>query len=265
MNYPVEHSWQNVGRANSLLRFPEIWESQRIDGVTIDQAQVKDILTDRDFLFFVGPSEAPTGFLIVQFKQPGIYELHTNLAKAGRGPVGYAAITGALDWMFTATPADTIFTHAPEWNQRPILAMIGACGGHAVGDRPNAWQRDGIAYSSRICAMGLHDWAANRVNSGAFAADGESFHKGIHDALGELSHGEDRTHDAAVGLAVVCGRAGAWNRGIALYNHIAAIMGYQTIRIEGITPDGGFILWMGNAILKISRDMKVVGGWNIKT
>lgn len=264
MNAPVQPTPENIALANAILRTPEVWDSQRIDGVSIEQADITPLVANGGWLFLVGPADAPIGFLIFQMAQPRIFELHTNLTQAARGKLALDAIKGAIDWLFTHTLTEAIFTHAPEWNERPISTLVIACGGQSVGSKPNAFTRDGKNYSSRICHIGLVEWATNRVWNEAFAKEGAIFHAGIHTALGELSHGDDPTHDAAVGLAVACGRGGMWGRGVDLYNRIAAVMGYQRISIEGCTAGGGFIIWMGNAILKISHDMQVLAGWNIK-
>lgn len=265
MNAPVQTTHENIAIANAILRTPEVWESQRIDGVTPEQADITPLFAGGGWLFFVGPADAPTGFLIFQLAQPRVFELHTNLTQAARGKVALDAIKGAIDWLFTHTHIEAIFTHAPEWNERPISMLVIACGGQSVGTKPNAFIRDGKRYASRICHIGLVEWATKHVWNETFAAEGSIFHAGIHAALGELSHSEDITHDAAVGLAVACGRGGMWARGVDLYNRIGAVMGYQRIVIEGFTKDGGFILWMGNAMLKINSTIEVVSGWNLKT
>jgi RimJ/RimL family protein N-acetyltransferase len=259
---------QIIEAANAILRLPEVWEPQRIDGVERETADVATALYAKQgsLLMLVNDTEGqPQGFLLFEKHAEDLYELHTNLKERFRGKAGFAAITDAIDWMFINTGATSLITHAPDWNSRAIMAVIEWCGGSRIGHKPQAFQRDGHIYGSQICAINVSDWAVRACRTSKFAAAGESFHREIESTLGELSHGEDPMHENAVGLAVTIGKAGSWQRGVSLYNHIARLMGYQHVRIEGRSADGSFLMWMGNAILKISPQIQVVRGWKIVT
>lgn len=242
---------------------------------TFDSAFLNTIANDPDVRPYVGTGVGPLdltalisnpanvtletehgGWVLINL-MPGVYELHTLFAVAGRGAGYFAAAQEALRYIFTQTDALEILTRCPDDNPGARMAAV-KVGFRERFRREGVWQSgDGETCGVSYQALTLDDWM-KRDDEIAYV--GHDFHVQLENA--KLSRGsdlpdhpEDEAHDRAVGAVFLMVKNGFMQKGLAVYNRWALFAGY--VPVHALSPT---IVDIADAILEVvDGEMRVLG------
>lgn len=172
-------------------------------------------VADRRNVFLLGDHGA-VAFLFVQ---SGVYEAHTQVLPAGRGPWTRALTEAAVRTMFAATDAYEITTRVPAGH---IAAKAAA---EAQGLRFEFTRPNGVVFRNKVCdahiySFRVQDWIARTV---ALEARGEWLHRRMEEeaarlGLGVPTHEPDANHNRYVGAAVEMAFGGQIIKAVNVYN-----------------------------------------------
>lgn len=176
------------------------------------------------------------GWLLVR-QEPGVYQLHTQFLKAGRGRAYFEAAREALRYVFGSTDAVELTTRVPLVNRGAHVAAKVA-GFEERFVRKNAIVLDGAPSDVSFQALTLEHWMATDETLPDL---GRWFHDRLEAAKREAgsvleTHPDDDAHDRAVGAAVLMMRAGNTVKAAWAYNRWASLAGYQTIEVLSLCP-----------------------------
>lgn len=164
--------------------------------------------------------------------EPGVYELHTQFLKAGRGRSCIEVGRAVIQHFFAATDAREIITKVPAANR---AAAVGAAmvGFKERFTRPGAWTtQDGTLCDVSYQALELDRWAGSCPEA---KEAGEWFHRQF-DGFGLPPHPEDEVHDYYVGAATLMMRAGNPHKAVWFYNRWARFVGYPLATLVSEHP-----------------------------
>lgn len=151
---------------------------------------------------------------------PGLYEVHSQVLKPGRGAWALSAVQESVRYLFTQTEAMELVTRVPEGNN-PARSLTLAMGGVAEGvlDSPK------LTFSWTMYRLTIQDWMQRAPG---LVEMGEWFHHRLHQeyetkGIKAPIHDEDEFHNRYVGAAayMVLGRQPL--KGISFYNRWAAM------------------------------------------
>lgn len=93
----------DVSRLNAVINHPSVhpWVSK-----TEQELDASDVIADRRNILL----EAPHGFFLFHFHEPGTYEVHTQFLPEGRGKNAFISAKEAAHYMFTKTDCVEILT-----------------------------------------------------------------------------------------------------------------------------------------------------------
>lgn len=93
----------DVSRLNAVINHPSVhpWVSK-----TEQELDASDVIADRRNILL----EAPHGFFLFHFHEPGTYEVHTQFLPEGRGKNAFICAQEAAHYMFTKTDCVEILT-----------------------------------------------------------------------------------------------------------------------------------------------------------
>lgn len=195
------------------------------------------------------------GGFFLEWREPGLYEVHTQFLPSGRGRHAFEAVWEAMRYMFVETDCTRLLTRVPVFNRR-TLAFTAAIGWRKLFERKAAWPMpNGQMSDVHYYAFDFEDW---RARDRTLAAHGQWFHDFFDREIRvrELEvpeHPEDHDHDVAVGAAVLMFRSGNSSKATHLYNRYALHSGYPTIRLIGQNPA---IIDMSDAFLRTVVQVK---------
>jgi hypothetical protein len=176
------------------------------------------------------------GCLFVQ-QSPGIFEAHTQVLPKGRGEWAINVVSEALHYMFTRTDAVEIWTRCPKGNLGArVLAK--AIGGREEMTVQRGWVQDGQIIPATIFSLTVQEWMKTAPG---LVEVGEWFHNKLEEeylisGYAEPVHEDDPSHNRYVGAAVEMIRGGQAFKGEIFYNRLAAMSGYQPIKILNTDP-----------------------------
>lgn len=225
---------------------------------TFDAEQVGAVMNHTDVRPHIGPGPDvidPAGFLadprnIALFNEhggflfhchaPGVYEVHTQFLKSGRGRQALEAAKYAAFAMFTQTDCMEIFTKIQADNKRAIWLT------EAMGfdfmfehDRPG-WGK------VRYYVLGYQKWVATCEE---LPQMGHWFHERLEEARGTPpGHDDDPAHDRYVGAAVEMIMAGNLAKAVHLYSRWAVLAGYARLTVLGTDP---LVLHIGDGTVTV--------------
>lgn len=156
---------------------------------------------------------------------PGVYEVHTQVRKEGRGAWTNEMTKACTAWMFINTDAYEILTRVPKGHVGAKVATINA-GGRFDFTREKECLFRGNLIDVHVYSFRIQDWL-NTQPEGLVEA-GRKFHDLLHaeaDRLGvtDPAHADDDNHNLYVGAAVAMVRAGRPIKGLLTYNRWALI------------------------------------------
>lgn len=162
----------------------------------------------------------------------GVYSVHSQFSKDGRGLHAIQAMRDGLEYMFTRTDCMRIFSHCPDDNP----AALGlARAGHAA-----MWFRkvnDPLLGPGQVVSWTALEWMTDAGSE----REGRAFHQMLEAAKvksgSELpQHEDDPAHDRAVGAAALMCKHGQAAKGVALYNVWAVAAGYAPVTMLSEKP-----------------------------
>lgn len=183
---------------------------------------------------------------------PAIWELHTQVLPAGRGPWTLGLGRAALLYMFTATDAVEILTRVPEGN---VAAAVAAKRGGfaAVWRMSDGWVFDGKTVPTTIYGLTLQQWLAGPWSA---PLEGES----ARFTAAAPGQGEDEPplrEDARrpLGFALAAIRGGQPLKGCAFLNRWAGIAGFPP---AGVVSQEPLRISLGGAVFQVSDSGSLV-------
>jgi hypothetical protein len=218
-------------RLNAIVNHPDVYPW--VKGFADGELDISPVLQEEGTVCLLGEH----GGLLFHKLQPGLYEIHTQIKREGRGPWALHCAQAALHWLFSKTDAVEVLTKCPQGNVA-AKALARAC--HLSYEFTNraGWILDGKVIPADIYSLKVQDWM--RAAPG-LSERGEWFHNkltGEFKRLGvpDLAHEDDATHDRYVGAACEMILGGQPEKGVLFYNRWARLASYAPIEIVSIDP-----------------------------
>jgi hypothetical protein len=192
------------------------------------------------------------GGVLFMFREPGIYEAHTQFIESARGASAVAAVQDALRWMFTVSDAVEIQTRVPA-NNRGALGLVQAINGEHRFNRRNAWPTPEGMVDCAYYALTIDRWAAKAPG---INETGVWFHDKLEAAkiaAGATSpiHDDDEAHDRYVGATCEIMMLGMTDKALRFYNRFARFSGYGEVSVIAINP---VVVDIGDALIAVRDD-----------
>ena len=203
----------DAGHLNAILNHPTVrpWVAPKAEGVL----DLTGMVADERNVVLMGE----LGGCAFLWLQPGIYEVHTQVLREGRGKWTRALTEACVRHMFTRTEAYEIVTRVPAGH----LAAKAAA--EAQGMRFEFTRPEGCLFRDRptdvhIYSFRLQDWV---VRGDGLAETGAWLHSRMEQEADRLGitvprHDEDPNHNRYVGAAVEMVLGGRPGKGVAFYN-----------------------------------------------
>jgi hypothetical protein len=232
-----------------MLPFKRDFNSARINRVCNDPSVFADIsLPDQESLD-LSPVVADLrniilmcdeGGIIAHWREPGVYEIHTQFTERYRGVSAVRTVREMISWLFLHSPAMELQTKVPDCNPA-AQGLVKAISGRFEFERAGAWQGPqgscGVAYYT----LRWSDWLYSPWAMGGLAARGEWFHVRLEAAKRAFlsppdSHAPDPSHDVNVGATIELIFAGQVDKSLTLYARYARFAGYAEVRLISANP-----------------------------
>lgn len=187
------------------------------------------------------------GFVLIQH-EPGVYEVHSQFLKDGRGKHAVRAMREGFRYMFTQTDCLEVITKVA--NDNPASDGFAKLAGFRERfSRPKAWNGQDMSYR----AVTIDDWVMRDTEC---PRAGESFHQQLEQAKAnagsELAvHDHDHAHDCYVGAAYLMFKAQP-RKAVWFYNKWARFSGYATIELISDKP---LVVDVRDAIIELGDDL----------
>lgn len=189
--------------------------------------------------------------------QPGVYEVHTQVTRDGRGEWTRRLTEACAWWMFTQTDAYEIVTRVPEGH---VAAKTAA---RAQGMRHEFTRAGECLFRGRLGDVSIHsfriqDWIADAP---WIEERGSWFHGRLHAEAARLGitgepHDEDPNHNRYVGAAFEMALAGQVVKAVLWYNRWAMVCRHPPIAIVQRVP---LVIRFDIGLLKIEHgDIEVL-------
>lgn len=168
---------------------------------------------------------------------PGIYEVHTQVARAGRGAWTRQLTEACALWMFTRSDAYEIMTRIPEGHIGARAAAL-AQGMRHEFTRDNECQFRGKLGDVHIHSFRVQDWLPTAPD---LADIGAWFHDRLHAearrlGIADQPHGDDDNHNRYVGAAYEMAVNGQIGKALTIYNRWALASRHPTIAVVSAEP-----------------------------
>lgn len=254
-----------------MLPFKRDFTSARINRVCNDPSVLPDIVSAGQESLDLSPVVADLrnivlmcdeGGIIAHWREPGVYEIHTQFTERYRGVSAVRTTREMVSWLFLHSPAMELQTKVPDCNQG-AQGLVKAINGRFEFERQGAWQGAsgpcGVAYYT----LRWSDWLYSPWAMGGLAARGEWFHSRLDDAKRAFlappdAHATDPSHDVNVGATIELIFAGAIDKALTLYARYARFAGYAEVRLISASP---LIIDIQDAVLLIDvpgKDFEVL-------
>lgn len=169
---------------------------------------------------------------------PGVYEVHTQVKRVGRGEWTNALAAECVRQMFLRTDCYEIMTRVPHGHLGAKTAAI------AVGMRYDFTREKecffrGQLTDAHIYSFRLQDWLPTAPAS--VSDKGRRFHDRLHaeaERLGvqDPAHADDENHNLFVGAAVEMVRSGLPVKAVLTYNRWALASRHEPIALVSTNP-----------------------------
>lgn len=250
-----------------MLPFRRDYNAKRINRVVNDPSVLSEVALPGQESLDLGPLVSDLrnivlmtdeGGIVAHWREPGIYEIHTQFTAAYRGIGAVKSVREMVSWLFLQSPAMELQTKIPEVN-KAAHSLVQAINGRLEFDRQDAWPLpDGKFCSMDYYTLRYSDWLYAPWAAGKLAARGEWFHQKLDAAkLAMLSpaesHAADPAHDVNVGATVEMIFAGEIDKALTLYNRWARFAGYAEVRCISLKP---LVIDIQDAVLLIDHVAK---------
>jgi hypothetical protein len=175
----------------------------------------------------VGVEDDDGGFLCHHLGN-GLFEVHTLFHK-GSG-VRKKALLG-MEMLFSASCALEIITRVPV-NNPLAMRLTESLPWRYRYTIPQGFKSLDGPVDCKHYTLSLWDWICQDEG---LLKEGQAQHKRIENALGELSHPDDSTHDRFVGYVKKCYDYSNLYKGVYEYNRWALASGYAPVQTDGET------------------------------
>jgi len=231
---------------NDIVNDPDVYEWVR--GNSDGPLDLTDIIKNLDNVCLMGDH----GGVLFTKLQPGIYEAHTQVVKAGRGQWTIDMVNAALAWMFTHTDALEIVTKCPKGNLS-ARALAKAIHGSFEFRIEKGWILRGAVVPCDVFSLSIQRWMSTAPN---LEDAGKQFHESLEEQYERMGrqdpiHDEDAAHDRYVGAAGEMMRGGQPYKAAIFYNRWAELSGYAAIRVVSASP---MIIDIQEALLMVSEN-----------
>jgi len=193
---------------------------------------------------------------------PGVYEVHTNVERAGRGEWTDALTAACARWMFTRTDCYEVLTRVPEGHLAARAAAI-ARGMRYEFTRPKECLFRDRPVDVDIYSIRLQDWIHQDSINAELMELGRQFHEVLHDRVAALGiqdepHAEDHNHNLYVGIAYEMFRHGQLGKAIYFYNRWALASRHEPIFLVNKDPvtikiDHGLFVTLRGLNIEVTR------------
>lgn len=169
---------------------------------------------------------------------PGVYEVHTQVKREGRGAWTNALTRACAHWMFLRTDAYEILTRVPHGHIGAKAAAQNA-GMRYDFTREKECLFRGEMIDVHIYSFRLQDWLSS--NPEGLTDVGRRFHGRLHQEAERLgvkdpSHADDENHNLYVGAAVEMVRSGFPVKAALTYNRWAIVSRHEPIHLVSLSP-----------------------------
>lgn len=190
---------------------------------------------------------------------PGVYEVHTQVRKEGRGAWTNALASECVRQMFLRSDAYEIMTRVPHGHLAAKTAAI------SVGMRYDFMREKECFFRDRmvdvhIYSFRMQDWMP--MAPASVVDLGRRFHDRLHEEANRLgvkdpSHDDDENHNLFVGCAIEMIQAGFPVKAVATYNRWAIVSRHEPVVLVSVSPtvvkiDHGLYVTFGHDDIKVS-------------
>lgn len=233
--FPNGHSVEvtrefSAERINYILNDPDVrpWVAPTSAG-TID---VSVAVNNRANILLMGEHG---GCLLVSLV-PGVYEVHTQVLRSGRGQWTADFLETAKHWMFTKTDCFEVLTRVPHGHVRAKMATLAAHMRHAF-TRPEGSFRDRTVPVD-VYSLTIQDWAETAKR---LVEHGQWLHSFFHEHADRLGittplHDDDENHNRYAGAALDMAVGGQIRKAVIFYNRWALASRHAPIQLVSENP-----------------------------
>ena len=181
------------------------------------------------------------GGIMAIWREPGIYEIHTQFTAKYRGVSAIRTVREMVSWLFINSPAMELQTKVPAVNQA-AHSLVKAISGRLEFEREGVWKLpDGLACRMDYYTLRYSDWLYSAWAMGPLAARGEWFHQRLDAAKAAFlrppkGHAPDAAHDVNVGATIEMIFAGEVDKALTMYARWARFAGYAEVRAISAKP-----------------------------
>lgn len=189
----------------------------------------------------------------------GIYEVHTQVTRQGRGEWTQRLTEACAHWMFVRTPCYEIMTRVPHGHIAARAAAV-AAGMRFDFTRPQECRFRNHLVDVHIYSYRIQDWVGRAAS---LVEVGRAFHDLLHQEGAGLgvtdAHPEDDNHNHYVGAVVDMVWHGQVQKAVNFYNRWAQISRREPITLLSVSPptvkiDHGLCVTLRNNRFEVSRD-----------
>lgn len=225
----------NATRINRVCNDPSVFSEISLPGQ--GPMDLSPIINDLRNIVLV----CDEGGIIAHWREPGIYEIHTQFTEKYRGVSAVRTTREMISWLFLNSPAMELQTQIPAVNQA-AHGLVKAISGRLEFEREGVWQLpDGSSCRMDYYTLRWSDWLYSAWAMGGLAARGEWFHERLDAAKRAFlcppdGHPPDAAHDVNVGATIEMIFAGQCDKGLTLYNRWARLAGFAEVRAISAQP-----------------------------
>jgi hypothetical protein len=190
---------------------------------------------------------------------PGIYEVHTQVRKEGRGEWTDALTAECARQMFLRTDCYEIMTRVPKGHLGAKTAAIRGGMRYDFTREKELWFR-GHLIDVHIYSFRIQDWLP--MAPASVSDLGRKFHDRLHEEAERLgitdpSHADDENHNLYVGAAVELAQCGFPVKAVLVYNRWAIASRHEPITLLSLSPvvvkiDHGLYVTFQHGDIKVS-------------
>jgi hypothetical protein len=190
---------------------------------------------------------------------PGVYEVHTQVRKEGRGEWTNALAAECVRQMFLRTDAYEIMTRVPKGHLGAKTAAVTVGMRYDFTREKECRFRDTLT-DVHIYSFRLQDWLP--MAPASVSDTGRRFHDRLHEEAERLgvkdpSHADDENHNLFVGAAVEMVQAGYPVKAALTYNRWAIASRHEPIALISVNPtvakiDHGLYVTFADGDIRVS-------------
>jgi hypothetical protein len=217
-------------RINAVVNDPSVrpWVANDSDAIDLTER-----VADRNNILLMGEHGGCMFYPLL----PGIYEVHTQVARPGRGDWTRRLTEACAEWMFTRTPCYEIMTRVPHGHIAARAAAV-AAGMRFEFTRPLECRFRNHMTDVHVYSYRIQDWIGQ---ADAMIEVGRAFHDMLHRGAARLgvegAHPDDDNHNRYVGAAIQMVWHGQPIKAVNFYNRWAQVSRHEAIALLSLPTD----------------------------